>query len=92
MKELPGYSMPPTRKPQNQPIVTAPNEALGNETYTDESEEDIYDNEDHDSLDPFAHAPRMPRYDFAKRKLSQLIGIILDSLDYLYGTCGANIW
>lgn len=107
MKKFPGSKMPPTRKPRNQrpslgdehyaslnlqAIVTAPNEVSANETYTDESEEDIYDNREDDSLDPFAHPPRMPRYDFAKRKLSQLIGIIFKFLKCFSSTWEANIW
>ena len=60
--------------------VNGVNEASVDEAYSGESEEeDEYDNEEKEvSQDPFNHVPRMPPYDFAKRKLSQLIG--LDSL------------
>ncbi len=60
--------------PNAQQGVNAANEVSINEGDSDESEEDEYDNDKDDSPNPFSQPPRMPPYDFAKRKLSQLIG------------------
>ena len=60
--------------PNAQYGVNGANGSLIDEAHSDEFEEDEYDDDQDDSLNPFAHPPHMPPYDFAKRKLSQLIG------------------
>ena len=63
--------------PDAQSRVNKVTELPVNEGFSDESEDDEYDNEEKPvSSDPFSYAPRMPPYDFAKRKLSQLIGVV----------------
>ena len=63
--------------PNMQQGVNGANATTINEAFSDDSEGDEYDDDgDHDPQNPFAHPPRMPPYDFAKRKLSQLIGRI----------------
>ena len=66
--------------PNVQPAANGANESTVNEDFSNESEGDEYDDdEDNNPQNPFAHPPRMPPYDFAKRKLSQLIGRIPNS-------------
>lgn len=62
--------------PKAQKAINGANESSINEVDSDLSEDDEYDNDKDDSLNPFTQPPRMPPYDFAKRKLSQLIGTI----------------
>lgn len=64
--------------PKAQQHVNGAIESSMNEVDSDVSEEDEYDDDEDDSLKPFAQPPRMPPYDFAKRKLSQLIGTIFN--------------
>ena len=78
--------------PYVQQGVNGPIEPSLNEDFSAESEGDEYDDdEEHDPQNPFAHPPRMPPYDFAKRKLSQLIGRAPTRLKCLYCDYGANL-
>lgn len=62
--------------PNVQQDANGASESPMNEVDSDISEEDEYDDNEDDPLRPFTQPPRMPPYDFAKRKLSQLIGTI----------------
>lgn len=76
--------------PMVQQDVNAPNESSMNEVDSDISEEDEYDDNEDESLKHFTQPPRMPPYDFAKRKLSQLIGTIPNLSEDPYCGCKAK--